>query len=251
MNKQLIAKRFSKASNTYPEHATVQQAIATKMAGLLRHHLPPIAFRNVLEVGCGTGTFSRLVYQLFHPERFYINDISIQMGQQCTDLIEKGAVFMPGDAEQIPFPIGIDLITSCSALQWFDTPAQFFQHCSTSLCKGGYLAFTTFGKCNMQEIRQLTGKGLKYHSVSELKEMLSSWFSVEYCEEEQMLRHFDDPIKVLYHLKNTGVTGTSNVQWTRSHLHTFCNEYKKRFGKDNKVRLTYEPQFIIAKKKEL
>ena len=57
-------------------------------------------------------------------------------------------------------------------------------------------------------------------------------------------------VTLLYHLKQTGVTGTCNRAWTRSKLSLFCQEYERLFspGKGS-VSLTYHPIYIIAKKR--
>ena len=56
---------------------------------------------------------------------------------------------------------------------------------------------------------------------------------------------------VLYHLKETGVTGTGKQHWTRRELNRFCEEYIRLFGDNQSVPLTYHPIYIIAKKRSL
>lgn len=60
----------------------------------------------------------------------------------------------------------------------------------------------------MQEIHTLTGHGLEYFSLEELKALLSSRFEVLYAEEEIVSLPFGTPLEVLQHLRQTGVTGT-------------------------------------------
>ena len=74
-----------------------------------------------------------------------------------TPLISPAVSFLPCDAETLDFPQGTDLITSCSTLQWFADTERFFTRCHHFLSDGGILAFSTFGKRNMQEIHTLTG----------------------------------------------------------------------------------------------
>ncbi|MFV0546673.1 MAG: malonyl-ACP O-methyltransferase [Bacteroides sp.] len=168
--------------------------------------------------------------------------------------------FLPGDAEKIPFPEQLHLITSCSTLQWFDSVQQFFARCQEVLKEEGYLAFSTFGEKNMTEIRQLTGRGLSYHTKEELEHWLANDYTLIYSSEESISMRFHSPMDVLYHLKQTGVTGlhqNANHSWTRKDLSNFCARYYDLFGdeKDPKsdpksVLLTYHPIYIIAKKKE-
>lgn len=72
-------------------------------------------------------------------------------------------------------------------------------------------------------------------------------------------------MKVLYHLKQTGVTGLSapvslhteqdhkakEHLWTRRDLYHFCERYTQKFSQGSTVSLTYHPIYIIAKKKRV
>jgi malonyl-ACP O-methyltransferase BioC len=247
MDKQLIAERFAKAAATYEREATVQMQIARHMAELLQRYTPATHSR-ILEIGCGTGSYSRMLLERYKPASLIINDICREMLGQCSDLSSRGVEFLPGDAEQISFPTGQDLITSCSALQWFERPADFFNKCSSCLTAEGHLAFSTFGSDNMKQVTQLTGDGLSYPSADELKQMLSRHYTIVYAEEETIEQHFATPKDVLRHLKETGVTGIRSRHWTPRQLMEFCNRYTEMFGSGHDVALTYHPIYIIAKK---
>ena len=250
MNKELIAERFSKAVGTYPHEANVQQQIAERMVELLKQYLPPRLPGQVVEFGCGTGNYSRLLYQSIRPRRLLLNDLCEEMKGCCTDLLDQGATFLTGDAEHLPFPKETELITSCSTLQWFDNPERFFARCSNYLSRNGYLAFTTFGEENMKEIRRITDNGLPYLSLQELESALAPMYDILHAEEEFRIRAFSSPLQVLSHLKRTGVTGISRQCWTKRKLMYFCEEYIRQFSRGSSVTLTYHPIYIIAKKKE-
>lgn len=159
--------------------------------------------------------------------------------------------FLPCDAETLDFPQGTDLITSCSTLQWFADTERFFARCHHFLSDGGILAFSTFGKKNMREIHTLTGHGLEYLSLDNLKVLLSPRFEILYAEEEIVSLPFGTPLEVLRHLKQTGVTGTEKRVWTRGRLQSFCDEYIRMCGNDDRsVSLTYHPIYVIARKRE-
>lgn len=255
MDKQLIAERFSKAITTYPQEANVQRQIADKMIRLLTEYIPSPC-PKVIEFGCGTGIYSRMLLQALHPEMLLLNDLCPEMRNCCEDILGKEQVsFLSGDAETVPFPAESTLITSCSALQWFESPENFFKRCDALLSKQGYFAFSTFGKKNMKEIRKLTGSGLSYRSREELITALSPHFDILHSEEELIPLFFDNPIKVLYHLKQTGVTGisgtTSRQLRTRRDLQLFSERYTQEFTQGDSVSLTYHPIYIIAKKKKV
>lgn len=249
INKSLIIERFSKAIHTYSREASVQRRIAEKMIRLLQHQISTPC-RKVVEFGCGTGIYSRMILQSIRPEQLLLNDICHEMKDYCKDLLNERVTFLPGDAENVSFPKETELITSCSTLQWFESPESFFHRCNALLTRQGHFAFSTFGKQNMKEIRQLTRKGLPYRSRQELEIALSPYFHIVHSEEEIISLTFDTPLQVLYHLKQTGVTGTSQHRWTRQDLNHFCEQYLHLFSNNNSVSLTYHPIYIIAKKKE-
>ena len=214
MDKRLIAERFARARDTYSREARVQQQVAEKMLRLLTEHTS--LFHRIVEFGCGTGSYSRLLLDKLQPESLLLNDLCPEMRECLTDLLPQNMVqFIPGDAEALDFPEGTDLITSCSTLQWFNDPEAFFARCHRFLSEEGYLAFSTFGAENMREIHTLTGHGLEYLSIETLKELLAPHFETVYAEEEIVSLPFNTPLQVLQHLKETGVTGTEKKVWTR------------------------------------
>ncbi|MDF9830968.1 malonyl-ACP O-methyltransferase BioC [Parabacteroides sp. PF5-6] len=246
---QLIRQRFSKAAESYEKEATVQRRIATTMNQLLQRELSPSVIRQVLEIGCGTGIFSRLLVRTFSPERMLLNDLCPEMKYNLQDLLNPQIRFQPGDAENYPFPDRYHLIASCSALQWFKDPGAFFTKAHSLLAPSGILAFSTFGKENMKEIAALTGQGLPYLSLREITGMLSPDYALIHASEEQITKTFPTAMEVLYHLKRTGVTGIQQQQWTKERLSRFCSEYNRIFNVDGSLPLTYHPIYIIAKKK--
>ena len=250
MDKRLIAERFAKARDTYGREARVQHQVAEKMLHILVTTTSP-HFRHIVEFGCGTGSYSRLLQHTLQPQTLLLNDLCPEM-KECIEelLVYEHIDFQPSDAETLDFPQDTDLITSCSTLQWFNNPGDFFNRCHHFLADGGILAFSTFGMQNMKEIRALTGHGLDYLPIERLKALLSPSFEILYAEEEIVSLPFDTPLQILQHLKQTGVTGTEKKVWTRGKLQTFCDEYVRQFGNEaQRVSLTYHPIYIIARKK--
>ncbi|MDE6173899.1 MAG: methyltransferase domain-containing protein, partial [Bacteroides sp.] len=111
MDKQLIAGRFARARNTYPQEAKVQQQVIEKMM----HLLPDLPFRRIAEFGCGTGSYSRILMQRLQPDALLLNDLCPEMKECLGDLLcQNGVQFVSGDAETLEFPKDTELITSCS-----------------------------------------------------------------------------------------------------------------------------------------
>lgn len=249
IDKQLITRRFSRAVESYNREAVAQKRIVCRMSDMLEHHLSRPCGR-VLEIGSGTGFLTRRLVEMFHPKELVLNDICQEMSVCFTDLLENGqATFWAGDAETLSFPGDQDLIVSCSALQWFVSPEQFFARCHVLLRAKGCFAFTTFGKDNLKEIASVAGSGLHYRSLEELKETLCMHYEIVDACEERICLTFDTPLQVLYHLKHTGVSAVRQLAWTKRNLQDFCDKYVRLFSDGHSVTLTYHPIYIIAKKK--
>ena len=231
MDKALIRSRFAKASGSYLGQATVQRGIALRMADLIGQYVPAESHRRVLEIGCGTGLFTRAYLHRWHPERMLLNDLCPEMEPFLRDVLRPEVSFSASDAERLEFPGGQNLIVSCSALQWFDAPERFLCGCKGLLEEGGYLAFSTFGRRNAQEIRALTSDALPYRSLEELAGALSDTYRVVYASEA------------------TGVTGIRSCTWTKAQLASFCRSYTERYAaSDGTVPLTYHPMYVICVK---
>ena len=251
MNKELITRRFAKASVSYEKEATVQRQIAAKMTSVLSKYIHPEKGKKLLEIGCGTGIFSRMLINLLQPGQMLLNDICPEMHEQLKDIVNDQIRFQAGDAETYPFNEKYDIIASCSAIQWFREPEAFFARMHRLLTTEGILAFSTFGNDNMKEVTTLTGQGLSYFSREILKKKLTDRYKLLYVSEEKIINLFNSPKDVLYHLKRTGVTGIRQQPWTRTRLIRFCNEYCTRYGNREEVILTYHPMYIIAQKKKI
>lgn len=253
MDKQRIAECFARARQSYDREAHVQHQVAERMLRrLLETCKNKEVFTHIAEVGCGTGLYSRLLQKTFHPEMLWLNDLCPEMKESLTELLVLPSVcFTPGDAEEVALPRQARVITSCSTLQWFaDLPA-FFCRCHQVLPPRGILAFTTFGGENLREIRTLTGNGLHYPTLPELRTMLPAGYQVLHASEEVSTLGFPTPKEVLRHLKQTGVTGTEKRMWTRARLQAFSEEYIRLFSTaDGRVSLTYHPMYVIAEKRE-
>ena len=144
MDKTLIMNRFSKARPTYDTEAVIQSKIAKHLAYLVNRFIDINKVERMLEVGCGSGMFSRLFLNNSKPQKVYLNDLCSDHKHSLSDLLSESIYFLEGDAESIRLPDKLDLIVSCSAIQWFENPVNFIRNCQALLNEKGYLAISNF-----------------------------------------------------------------------------------------------------------
>ncbi|WP_228550021.1 malonyl-ACP O-methyltransferase BioC [Rodentibacter haemolyticus] len=250
IEKQRIQQSFYKALGSYDENAWIQKKINRQLITRLMANLSATSLKSILELGCGTGQLTEQLQQRIQAEHWMLNDLC-DVKAQLYERLSQPFEFYCGDAEQFPFNRKYDLIITASVVQWFHHKAKFIQHCKSGLNPNGLLAISTFGQENLKEIRKLTQIGLDYPDLSDWKRWLQADFDLLYSDITTEELVFPTPIGVLKHLKNTGVTAIGKGHWTKGQLNEFINRYQQHFSlSGKKVRLTYQPLWLIAQYKE-
>ena len=115
----------------------------------------------------------------------------------------------------------------------------------TYLNPDGLFIFSIFGKENYKEFKPFVKTPLNYFSTEELNRICDKYEIKSIKEGVKKLR-FNTPKEILYHIRNTGVNAISKTRWTRSDLDNFIKNYPKT---DNSYELTYNPVYVVLKKK--
>lgn len=249
-NKKLIRSRFASNLHSYNQHATVQEAVCERLAGILSSSLPdPPAV--ALEIGAGTGFLTKHLLKRYPHAKWFINDIVPGSKTFIDPLVQSQWVsYLFEDAEEMYFPRSLDLIATASTIQWFDDLGGFFKKSHDALNLGGMIVLSAFGRENFKEITHAAGEGLDYPSLDDLEACASACgFTTVHKEEYLHPLLFDSPTEVLRHIKLTGVNGIRSVAWNKRILEEFCAVYSNCFSTDNgNVRLTYHPIIYVGRK---
>lgn len=250
-DKALITRRFSRAAQYYEDQADIQRHVADVLLGEIDGVMQGTP-DSVLEVGCCTGLLTKKLLSLFPAmQTLHVNDLSETFKTSIDQVLEGSHtdyLFIAGDMEELTLPVSMqyDLIISSSTFHWFHDLKGFFKRIHPFLKKSGLLAFTIYGPDNLTELREITGKGLDYHSMTKITTMLEENFSLLKSFELQKCYTFKTPIAVLKHLRETGVNSLTKTVWHKSDLIHFANRYSEQFHCEGGVYLTYHPMFFLA-----
>ena len=150
-----IAASFGARAAAYEQHAGLQRSVADRLAGLL----PELNAPRVLELGCGTGLFSRHLLARYPDGRFVLSDLSAAMLSECRRNIAvtaNGHVnFEVMDAGRAGARGPFDLIAMSMALHWFANPLAALADLRRSLAPDGTLIYATLGPDSFAEWRDV------------------------------------------------------------------------------------------------
>ena len=154
-SKTAIAKSFNGAVKSYDASAVVHNIVGDRL--IERLDLVKIEPELIIDLGSGTGTYSRQLQQRYKKKKMLGIDLALQMSihanRQRKWLAKER--YVCADAEYLPLADNsVDLVFSNLMLHWVINPDQLFQEIQRVLVPGGLLMFTSFGPDTLKEMRQ-------------------------------------------------------------------------------------------------
>ena len=241
MDTKTIKNQFKKSIDKYSENAVVQGIIANEIAT----YFSDSSFNSILEIGAGSGLLTQRLASACKYKEFYANDL-VEKSELYVKKYVPNVKFFAGDFRKIKFNKKFDLIVSNAVFQWYENLDKIFEQCKNLLQPNGILAFSTFSPENFKEIKSITGLSLEYKSPAELTKLLEKDFEIIKIENTEHKMNFDNPLKILAHMKNTGVNSLSETHWGVKEVKDFCDKYIEKYPD---LPLTYSPIIVIAKLK--
>ena len=236
-----IIESFSKHVKTYDKHAHLQKNMAERLASLL----PETPSDRILELGCGTGVFTRHI--LARPiGTLMLNDIAPAMIDRlkAQNEVPPNTLVITGNAEYLDFP-RVDMIVANAVFQWFHNPKRTIRRLTSALTPGGRLIFSTFGPQTLKEFRE-TGNiesPINMPSFSQWKKLLAGLRIIESYSETRKV-FFADALTLTRNLQQIGATPLRMT--TTGELRKLIRNYDKAFSTSQGVYSTWELYYFSA-----
>jgi len=237
IDKQKIARSFSRAATTYDQVAHLQRSIE---AVLLQSCIPLLSSQRengiLLDLGCGTGVSFPQLNQLFFHYDYMGIDLSEGMLSYARQHRQLSAPLMVGDAERLPLSNGsVSAIYSNLALQWCNHLDTLMAELYRVLSSNGYLVFSTLGPTTLHELKyawqqvdQHTHVNRFYDQITWQQAFMQAGFFVKKQYYESRVLFYDQALDLMRELKALGahnVTASPGLH-TKHYLSAVLSAYE-------------------------
>ncbi len=245
MDKKTIIRNFSRCAHLYDKYADIQKEAARRLLETIHKD----SFAKILEVGCGTGNYTRLLQDKFPKAKLTALDISGKMIEVARQKLKPENIeFIVKDAETVVLKGKFDLITSNACFQWLDDPVGAIAKYKGLLEPSGVISFSVFGPLTYLELNSalagvLGGASLPASGFIDkegIKEALVRNFKVISVKENVIKESLPDLRGLLDKIKYTGVRGEADWGrgiFTAGMLKELEEEYLKVH---KKIKVTYQ-----------
>lgn len=239
VGKEEMAGSFSEGATTYDANAHAQHRASERLLALWSAFSSQPSPR-VLEIGVGTGAFTRMYLDAFNPADLRLWDIALGAGAG----LDRAVECCDAETAICSFPVGgTDAVVGASAIQWFNSPMRFLTRCRRLLPPGGVCVFSTFGPDTFSELHPYQSRKLQYIDTDGWHQIATAAFSDpddEVCVSAEHIRlDFSGPAEIIAHLRLTGVNAggaSRGIASLRSLLRSGLSS------------LTYHPIYILLRK---
>ena len=242
-NNSPIASNFSKYAQVYDRHAHIQKIMASRLASFIPDKTP----KQILEIGCGTGLFTRhlLIRQL---NNLILNDISremIKLLQKKISLPNSTSIII-GNAEALKFEL-VDIISANAVFQWFKTPDATLKRLNSFLKPNGNLIFSTFGPATLTEFRKtasLKSPALLLSIKEWEKIIINAGFLIKSSSSDIHKSFFNNTLSLMKNLQQLGATPTRMIR--SGELRQLISKYDEKYSTKQGIHATWEILYFSA-----
>jgi malonyl-CoA O-methyltransferase len=250
MDKNKISRNFSSYAGHYDKYCTIQNLCASKLID----KTGPGRFGKILDIGCGTGNYTRKLKDKYPDARIKAVDISQKMVEIAREKLKcEGIEFVVSDAETSHFEDGFDLITSNACFQWFDNPGMAIAKYKGLLGGAGVILFSMFGPLTFNELSKSVEASFggdapvisrNFMEYAEIERVTKRLFRKVECEQEIFEERPASLQELLKKIKYTGSGGNGATRkglWTPRAMNLLEETYRKMF---KEIVVTYQVFFF-------
>lgn len=257
-----IEKSFAKHAIEYDQVAKVQKEIGERLFERLSYL--KINPRRILDLGCGTGTFSRELARAFPRAQIIGLDIAYPMlleAEKKQKWLCKWSL-VHADMLQLPFADGVfDLVFANQTIHWSKKQSLVFRELNRVMHVNACLMFTTLGPDTFKELKIAWDGANHYAHVNEFRDMhdigdnlMREYFVEPVVDMELLTVHYESTSKLVRALKAQGVRNINSernkgLTGKKAWQH-FEKNYQNLLAESGKYPLTYEVVYGHAWKGE-
>lgn len=254
--KKKIEVNFSKSVSYYDENAGLQKQTAERLYRALKPWQFSIPDGPILEIGAGTGFFTKYLIDVYSDREVIVSDLSDEMVRYCKAKFSESnhAKFRVIDAESEEWPeSAYALIAGNYVAQWFKNTGRILSEMSKSLKPGGLMlisfpaseSFSNWKKYCMHLGLPFTGNTLP-DLEQVVIELSMGPVKVDYYEDD-MIDTFESVFDFFKHLKQCGTsTNISGKQLSLKQLKLLNDYWLDQNG--GQVKVSYHTAFIAVKR---
>lgn len=238
MNKEIIKKNFSKYARYYDRYSTIQNICASRLISKIERK----GFDRILDIGCGTGNFTRYLKEKFPGAHIKAVDISEEMIERAKEKLPEGVDFITADGEAIDVNEKFDLISSNATFQWFDDLEAALLRYRDMLNEGGIISFSIFGPLTFCELntslkdlldRDISINSCNFVEMNAVERIMERSFKNVEIDNGTYKEDHDSLRELLRKIKYSGTRGDridNNGFWTPKIMDNLERAYRERYG---------------------
>jgi len=255
LDKNAIRRSFDRAASSYDHHAVLQREVESRL--LERIEFQRVDPEFILDLGCGTGSASRLLTDRYPQAMVLALDwapamlVKTRVGQGTGSDSACGPYPFCADMHAVPLAArSVDLVFSNLALQWsYDLPV-VFREFRRIMKADAMLVFTCYGPDTLYELKQAWREVDDFQHVNDHPDMhdigdelMAAGFREPVMDAERLTLDYPDVMSLMRDLKGIGAHNAASQRFRgltgKNRMNVLLMAYEQ-FRRNDRYPASYE-----------